>query len=223
MPMEISEMRPDDFEEVVSLFQDIVAAEHADNQGDDSSIDTDQPLDPVLDHTASYQESILSLVVRDEGKLIAAILCNHDQEQGYTHRLAVAGSHRQSPIVKTLVDKALRKLNSNGINTYRLFQAVGIEQQPFWEAVRWVDCPDLSKTQTPVPSTAVTDRTAAQQDRQEEISDEQTDTPRAEQSPVPPQESQEDPIADTPPPAPQLVAQPGDNDEPSPDHDQIST
>lgn len=57
----------------------------------------------------------LSLVVRHEGVVIAAVLCGHDGRRRYLHHLAVVPEYRGQGSGTVLVDRCLSKLESLGI------------------------------------------------------------------------------------------------------------
>ncbi len=189
--LEISEIRPDEYDAVQALLR-----------GDaDQPEDSETPPQPAIECFPRCK-SVLSLVARDNGRLIGAILCYHDSEQGYSHQVAIAPSHTHTGLGKTLIDKALRKLKIQGANKCRISLPADIEGHPFWETLRWASPPDLA--QTPMRSSAVTDRLAAQQatpaaigtdpdtekpetDAATDINDDLTDTPDDHTETPPPQ------------------------------------
>lgn len=90
----------------------------------------------------------MSLVVRDDGKVIAAILCGHDGRRGYLHHLAVAASHRGQGIGKSLVQRCLHRLGQLGISKCNVFIFDdNAEGQAFWQAVGFRHRSDLKLLQ----------------------------------------------------------------------------
>jgi RimJ/RimL family protein N-acetyltransferase len=78
----------------------------------------------------------MSLVARDGGKLIAAILCGHDGRRGYLHHLAVVASHRGRGIGKLLTERCLERLGQAGIAKCNVFIfAANSDGERFWRAV----------------------------------------------------------------------------------------
>lgn len=57
----------------------------------------------------------LSLVARDEKKIIGAVLCGHDGRRGHLYHLAVARPYRKNGVARALVSEALSKLAAVGI------------------------------------------------------------------------------------------------------------
>lgn len=143
MSLDISEMRPEDHAEVQAL----VGSEPPDSQ-------VDQEPSTTVDRVGRY-ESVLSLVAREEGMIVGAILCHRHQTQGYMHRVALADPQRPS-LAKMLVDRALRKLAAQGGCKCRIHLPQCEDQSLFWEGVKWDGRPEL--VQEAVPSSAMTDR-----------------------------------------------------------------
>lgn len=90
----------------------------------------------------------LSLVVRDNGRVIAAVLCGHDGRRGYLHHLAVATSHRGRGIGKSLVQRCLRSLGQLGISKCNVFvYEDNSDRQGFWLAAGFTLRSDLKLLQ----------------------------------------------------------------------------
>src|SRR5215216_1469875 len=86
----------------------------------------------------------LSLVAREEGRMVGAVLCGHDGRRGYLHHLAVAAPHRRRGIGAALVERCLDGLRGEGIAKCHLFvhrhNAAG---QAFWRRTGWHARDDL--------------------------------------------------------------------------------
>ncbi|HEX8246282.1 MAG TPA: GNAT family N-acetyltransferase [Longimicrobium sp.] len=86
----------------------------------------------------------LSLVAREEGRMVGAVLCGHDGRRGYLHHLAVAASHRRRGIGRALVERCMDGLRGAGIFKCHLFvyhhNASG---QAFWRSIGWHARDDL--------------------------------------------------------------------------------
>ena len=57
----------------------------------------------------------LSYVAVDDGRVVGTVLCGHDGRRGYIHHIAVAAAYRRRSLASELLDRALAKLQSNGI------------------------------------------------------------------------------------------------------------
>ncbi len=107
------------------------------------------------DELAAYLERNpgLSLVVRREGRVFAAVLCGHDGRRGYLHHLAVAADARGQGLGKLLVDRCLAKLGALGIAKCSLFVYADNEDgSRFWAKNGWYDRTDLKVMQCRIPS-----------------------------------------------------------------------
>ena len=63
----------------------------------------------------------LSLVARDRGAVVGAVLCGHDGRRGYLHHLAIAPSHRRKGLGRQLVEQCLERLREAGIPKCNIF------------------------------------------------------------------------------------------------------
>ena len=78
----------------------------------------------------------LSLVVVDEARIIAAVLCGHDGRRGYIYRLAVAREHRRRGLAADLVRRCLTGLKAAGIERcLALVQDDNEGGRVFWKSV----------------------------------------------------------------------------------------
>jgi ribosomal protein S18 acetylase RimI-like enzyme len=86
----------------------------------------------------------LSLVAREETRIVAAILCGHDGRRGYLYHLAVTPEYRRRGIGRSLVDACLTRLAAEGIHKCTIF-VYGRNQsgQEFWRQTGWKDRADL--------------------------------------------------------------------------------
>lgn len=86
----------------------------------------------------------LSLVARDEGRLVGAVLCGHDGRRGYLHHLAVAPEYRRRGIGRALVDGCLARLAAIGIEKCHIWvYAANGDGAAFWSAIGWGPRDDL--------------------------------------------------------------------------------
>jgi len=86
----------------------------------------------------------LSLVACDNKKIIGAILCGHDGRRGHLYHLAVAQPYRKKKIGKALVNQALSKLASIGINRCTICAFTKNRAgRRFWKHTGWTQRPDL--------------------------------------------------------------------------------
>ncbi len=80
----------------------------------------------------------LSLVARDGGQMVGAVLCGHDGRRGYLHHLAVAASHRRRGIGRMLVERCLDGLRREGIaKCHLMVYHHNAQAQAFWRGVGW--------------------------------------------------------------------------------------
>ncbi len=94
----------------------------------------------------------LSFVVFDEQQLVGVVLCGHDGRRGYIHHLAVAATHRQQGLGRTLVQHSLAALKRIGIDKCHLF--VFSENQTalqFWQRIGWTERVELRMLSSATP------------------------------------------------------------------------
>jgi ribosomal protein S18 acetylase RimI-like enzyme len=86
----------------------------------------------------------LSFVVRDEGKIVGAVLCGHDGRRGYLHHLVVEKAYRGRGLGKRLVNACITQLRQIGIQKCNIFLfADNAAGQAFWQRIGWLDRSDL--------------------------------------------------------------------------------
>ncbi len=86
----------------------------------------------------------LSVVARDEDKLVGAVLCGHDGRRGYLHHLAVARPYRMHNIGRTLAETCLEHLKAEGICKCHLFvYEQNYHAIAFWKKTGWAQRVDL--------------------------------------------------------------------------------
>ena len=86
----------------------------------------------------------LSVVAREDGRMVGAVLCGHDGRRGYLHHLGVAASHRRRGIGTALVERCLEGLRLEGITKCHLFvYHHNTEGQAFWRRIGWHARDDL--------------------------------------------------------------------------------
>ena len=107
------------------------------NNGEESI----EALEFYIDRNAGY-----SFVVKDNGKIIGAIMCGHDGRRGLIHHLAVSSDYRRQGIGKKLLDMALEKLKAVGIKKCALFVLKENKTgEAFYKALGWKE-EDIIKT-----------------------------------------------------------------------------
>jgi len=118
MAIDISEIRPSDYEQVLALWSD------------QEELSLPQQL--------IRQRSNLSVVAREAGRIVGAVLCGQVSEV-FTHCVVIAPTHRDSPITRHLLDKALLKFLAHGdkhLCQIHLANATA-PGGDFWDRVKW--------------------------------------------------------------------------------------
>jgi N-acetylglutamate synthase len=133
MPVEIFEMKLEDYEEIYSLWKT------TEGIGLHDYCDSKEGIANYLKRNPG-----LSFVARDNYKIIGTVLCGHDGRRGYLHHLAVAPGHRRKGIGKTLAETVLEQLRSLGIRKCHLFVfSENDNAQEFWQKIGWKNRTDL--------------------------------------------------------------------------------
>lgn len=120
MAIAIRKLLPHDHDEVLALL--------ADSRPQKSAPASPQELSKRTD---------LSLVARDNGKVVAAALCV-PVEGGYQYEVAVTKSHRDTPLIRQIVDKVLLKLLAVGVGRCNIQIIERNSENEFWESAVWV-------------------------------------------------------------------------------------
>lgn len=149
MDIDIRPMTADDSDEVVALWRatEGIGLSGADEPG---------PLRRYLERNAS-----LSLVARENERVVGALLCGHDGRRGYLHHLAVHPSVRRLGLGRRLVARGLAALSGEGITRCHLF--VFRENLPaarFWQSAGWRERADLRVFSVDLPDPATRDGAA---------------------------------------------------------------
>ncbi len=122
MSIEIREMRPDEREQVLKL--------HADAESDQAS--------PVSATALIVQRNTFSVIARDEGSIVGAVICGRD-DRGFQHCVAVAASHQDQPLARQMMDKAIMKFLAVGehmcSHVHQSTEAT--VDAEFWEQCKW--------------------------------------------------------------------------------------
>ncbi|MGB0388887.1 MAG: GNAT family N-acetyltransferase [Ardenticatenaceae bacterium] len=132
MNIVIQEMRSEDYDEVLALWQSSpgVGLSHADSR---------EGIRRFLERNPA-----LSFVARDNQELVGVVLGGHDGRRGYIHHLTVRQSHRRAGIGGALVERCLSALRQEGIGKCHLFvfkdNQAGIA---FWKESDWTERIDL--------------------------------------------------------------------------------
>jgi ribosomal protein S18 acetylase RimI-like enzyme len=80
----------------------------------------------------------LSLVAREGGKLVGAVLCGHDGRRAYIDHLAVHSNYRRQGIGRTLVGRCMYALMQMGIPKCHILITEGNEDAvSFWRKLGW--------------------------------------------------------------------------------------
>lgn len=126
MTAEITEMTSADYDEVFSLWR------ATENMGL-SEADTKENIQSYLERNPG-----LSLVARQNGTVVGAVLCGHDGRRGYLHHLAVTRQKRENGLGKALVGECLARLAMIGIQKCHAFVYFeNHDGQEFWRRIGW--------------------------------------------------------------------------------------
>lgn len=130
--VEISEMQMEDYEEVIALWKKAEGVSL-------SQADERQNIGRFL-----IRNPGMSFVARHNDRIVGAVLAGHDGRRGFLHHLAVASEYRNHGIGRILVEKALARIQAEGIGKCHVFIHVeNTTGQAFWQAVGWAERNDL--------------------------------------------------------------------------------
>lgn len=132
--MKIMTMKISDYDEMYSLWQNTEGMGlHADD------VDSKEGISRYLKRNRR-----MSVVAREDGKLVGTVLCGTDGRRGYLFHLAVDKNCRKQGVGKAMVSRALSKLADIGISKCVIFVfEKNINGKNFWEHIGWAYRPEL--------------------------------------------------------------------------------
>jgi ribosomal protein S18 acetylase RimI-like enzyme len=131
--METSEMKIVDYDEVFSLWK------KTEGIGLHKDADSKKGIARYLQRNPG-----LSVVARDNKKIVGVLLCGQDGRRGHLYHLAVAPAYREKGIGKALVNQALSNLAAIGFNRCTLCAFVKNRAgRKFWRHTGWTERPDI--------------------------------------------------------------------------------
>lgn len=138
MGMDIKPMTLDDYDDVRALW------EATNGVGLDAS-DERIRISSYLDRNPD-----LSLVAREEGRVVGVVMCGCDGRRGYLSHLAVDAAHRGRGLGRKLVESCLARLKTTGILRCTIHvYAENAEGTLFWEQIGFRTRPELQVMQIP--------------------------------------------------------------------------
>jgi putative acetyltransferase len=142
--VDIRSMTVKDYDEIMALWQ------ATEGIGLDRHTDTREGITAYLARNPD-----LSLVARQDRKMVGTVMCGRDGRRGYLHHLAVIPSHRQQGIGRALVERCLGQLGLLGIQKCNIFlYADNDEGEAFWHRNGWLQRSDLKVLQRTTPQSA---------------------------------------------------------------------
>jgi len=146
MFLQIRELKPEDIDHVLLLWEQQVDASAPVDEDDASDLPPSKPIRCSPDAQAIRDWRMLnpglSLVLHDGPTVYGVILASRDGEDGFVHRLLIDGTVRSYQTEKMLVDKALMKLEAAGVRRCHLrLTDEAQKSRAFWDAARWPDDP----------------------------------------------------------------------------------
>lgn len=86
----------------------------------------------------------LSLIAKDEGKLVGTCLCGSDGRRGYLYHLAVVPQYRRQKIGSALVKEVFAALHQREIHKCHIMvYATNESGLKFWQQEGWVRRPEI--------------------------------------------------------------------------------
>lgn len=122
--MKIRELRPEDCEAVLALWQEAKVKPSAFASTSDF-------------RQLASRNPKLSLVAEEKDVVVGAILCSRTGTNASVHQIAVASSHRDSDVARKIIDKTLMKLLATGCHKAGIFLSESVDEWHFWESVSW--------------------------------------------------------------------------------------
>lgn len=131
--MKISEMKISDYDEVFLLW------ENTEGIGLHKDADSRKGIARYLRRNAG-----LSIVARENKKIVGALLCGQDGRRGHLYHLAVVPAWRKKGIGKALVNQALSNLAAIGLSRCTICAFVKNRAgRKFWRRTGWIERPDI--------------------------------------------------------------------------------
>jgi N-acetylglutamate synthase len=95
----------------------------------------------------------LSLVARQSGKIIGAVLCGHDGRRAMLYHLAVDPAHQRQGLGRQLVERCVDALAAQSIQKCNIIVfGDNTEGQRFWNCLGFSHRADLRFMQCPLPA-----------------------------------------------------------------------
>jgi ribosomal protein S18 acetylase RimI-like enzyme len=131
--MKITEMKIKDYDEVFSLWK------KTEGMGLHKDADSKKGIARYLRRNPG-----LSVVARDNKKIVGVLLCGQDGRRGHLYHLAVIPAWRKKGIGKALVNQALANLAAIGFKRCTLCAFTKNRAgRKFWRRTGWVERPDI--------------------------------------------------------------------------------
>ncbi len=119
--MIIREMKPEDYDQIYSMWQ--ITSKRA-----LSEADSRQGIEKYLARNPG-----MSMVAEIDGKIVGTVLAGHDGRRGFIHHMAVVPQFRRHGIGKKLAKAATDKIFEDGIDKIHIFCYQNNETgQSFW-------------------------------------------------------------------------------------------
>jgi len=98
----------------------------------------------------------LSVVARNNGRLVGAALAGHDGRRGFLHHVAVATDYRRRGVGRAMVEWCVKAVTAEGIGRCLILVNEGNnEAKEFWRHIGWIDRPNVQVMSiTPDPERA---------------------------------------------------------------------
>jgi len=127
---ELRELRPEDYESVMALWNSAPGVRTSESP---------QELERILGRNPG-----LSCAAELDGQLVGAVLACHDGRRGYLYHLAVAAGHRKAGIARAIVERCLQRLKAIGIERCSIHLIVDNDGgAAFWKQIGWRERTDL--------------------------------------------------------------------------------
>lgn len=128
MPLQITEMQPTDFAEVMAFASGHDTAAAGPFDASDAAT-----LTYLLQHNPN-----LNLVARHERQVVGLILCDRLPDGSYAHQMLLDPGHQVDGLQARLLNTAMRKMQSRGIHKVRVAPGTALaEDASFWDQLHW--------------------------------------------------------------------------------------